>query len=187
MLAHTHYVIERCTAGRSISSGLKKWTSPQTACQFRPPPRKSARAHKEQGAHVPEHHAWRSLLHNVCYPWYTLFFVHLLLVAHAASYTSREVSKARRPHTCSRRSKKKNEKRKRNPAAPKALHEIHSSPATATTSRRRATKHDLRVSPYSLASIDAGFVEIGLVQLSQSVETTNVTRTQYTDLSLIHI
>ena len=36
-----------------------------------------------------------------------------------------------------------------------------------TTSRRRATKHVQRVSPYSPASIDPGFVEIGLVQLSQ--------------------
>ena len=41
------------------------------------------------------------------------------------------------------------------------------SPATATTSRRRATKHVQRVSPYSLATIDPGLVEIGLVQLSQ--------------------
>ena len=32
-----------------------------------------------------------------------------------------------------------------------------------------------RVSPYSPASIDPGFVEIDLVQLSQSVKTTNVT------------
>ena len=54
---------------------------------------------------------------------------------------------------------------------------IRSSPATATTSRRRATKHVPRFSPYSPASIDPGFVEIGLVQLSQSVKTTNVTHT----------
>ena len=33
------------------------------------------------------------------------------------------------------------------------------------------------VSQYSPASIDTGFVEIGLVQLSQSVKTTNVTHT----------
>ena len=63
---------------------------------------------------------------------------------------------------------------KMNAAAPKTHHEIHSSPVTATTSRRRATKHVPRVSPYSPASIDPGFVEIGLVQLSQSVKTTNV-------------
>ena len=56
-------------------------------------------------------------------------------------------------------------------------HETHLSPATATTSRQRATKRVPRVSPYSPASIDPGFVEIGLVQLSQAVKTTNVTHT----------
>ena len=127
------------------------------------------------------------------------------------------------------RSKKKKRQKTRNPATPKTHHEIHSSPATVTTSRRRATKHVPRVSsysvsythlraheteadlvcrlllekkkheipphpkhttkstaarrprpprdgvrrntyalcPYSPASIDPGFVEIGLVQLSQ--------------------
>ena len=80
---------------------------------------------------------------------------------------------------CVRR--KKNDKKKRNPAAPTTHHEIHSSPATATTSRRRATKNVPRVSQFSPASIDAGFVEIGLVQLSQSVKTTNVAhKQQYT-------
>ena len=44
------------------------------------------------------------------------------------------------------RSEKKSEK-KRNPAAPKTHYEIHSSPATATTSRQRATKHVPRVIP----------------------------------------
>ena len=73
-------------------------------------------------------------------------------------------------------SNKKNEK-KRNPAAPKTHHEIHSSPATATTSRRRDTKHVPRVSQYLPASIDPEFVEIGLVQPSQSEKTTNVTHT----------
>ena len=38
------------------------------------------------------------------------------------------------------------------------------------TARR---KHAPRVSPYSPVSIDAGFVEIGVVQHSQSVKTTN--------------
>ena len=71
------------------------------------------------------------------------------------------------------RSKKKKRQQRRNPAAPKTHHEIHSSSATATTSRRRAKKHVPRVSPYSPASIDRGFVEIGLVQLSQPVKTTN--------------
>ena len=75
-------------------------------------------------------------------------------------------------------SKKKNEK-KTNPAAPKTHHEIYSSPATATTSRRRAAKHVPSVSPYSPASIDPGFVEFGLVHVSQSEKTTNVTHTQY--------
>ena len=41
---------------------------------------------------------------------------------------------------CVRR-KKKRKKNPRNLAAPKTHHEIHSSPATATTSRRRAMKH----------------------------------------------
>ena len=62
-------------------------------------------------------------------------------------------------------------------ASPKTHYEIYRNPATATNSRRRATKHAPRVSPYSPASIDPGFVEIGLVQLSQSVKTTNVTHT----------
>ena len=91
-------------------------------------------------------------------------------------YTTREVTEARWPHTCSRPCAF--EEKKRNPAAPKTNHEIHSSPATATTSRRHATKHVPRVRPYSPASIDPGFVEIGLVQLSQSVRTTNVTHKQ---------
>ena len=66
-------------------------------------------------------------------------------------------------------------------APPKTRHEIHSSPATVTTLRRSAMKHVPRFSPYSPASIDPGFVEIGLVQLSQSVKTTNVTHTHKTD------
>ena len=98
--------------------------------------------------------------------------------------TSREVKEARGPHTCSRPcafeekkigGEKKNTKKS---TPPKTHHEIHSSPATATTSTRRATKHVTHVSPYSPASIDPGFVENGLVQLSQSVITTNVTHTQ---------
>ena len=62
-------------------------------------------------------------------------------------------------------------------AAPKTHHEIHTSPATAATSRRRATKHVPRVSSYSPAAIDLRFVEIGLVQLSQITKTANVTQT----------
>ena len=76
------------------------------------------------------------------------------------------------------RSKKKNEnKKQKNPAPPKAHHETHISPATATTSRQRAMKRVPSISPYSPASIYPGFVKIGLVQLSQSVKTTNVTHT----------
>ena len=78
------------------------------------------------------------------------------------------------------RSKKKT-KKKQTPDAPKTHHDIYSTPATATISRRRVTKHVPRVSPYSPASINPGFVEIGLVQLSKSVKATNdVTHTQYT-------
>ena len=73
-----------------------------------------------------------------------------------------------------KRGKKNTEKKS---APPKTHHEIHSSPATAPNSRPHASKHVPGVSPYSLASIDPGFVEIGLVQLSQSVKTTNVTHT----------
>ena len=94
--------------------------------------------------------------------------------------TSREVNDSRGPHTCSRPfefGEKKNEKKKRkNPASPKTHHEIHSSPVTATTSRRCATNHVPRVSPCSPASIDPE-LGIGFVQLSQSVKTRNVTHT----------
>ena len=59
--------------------------------------------------------------------------------------TSREVNEARWPHTCSRpcafKEKKPKKKKKKKSAATKTHHEIHSSPATATTSRRRAMKH----------------------------------------------
>ena len=68
-------------------------------------------------------------------------------------------------------------KHEKKSAPPKTHHEIHSSPATATTSRRLATKYVTRVCPYSPPSIDPWFVEIGLVQLSQSVKTTIVTHT----------
>ena len=73
------------------------------------------------------------------------------------------------------RLKKKTAKRHEIPQHPINRHEVHCSPATATTSRRRATKHVPCVSPNMPVSIDPGFVEIGLVQLSQSVKTTNVT------------
>ena len=73
---------------------------------------------------------------------------------------------------CVRR--KKNTKKS---APPKTHHEIQRSLATAPTSRLRATKRVPRVSPYSPASMDPEFVESGLVQLSQSAKTTNVTHT----------
>ena len=77
------------------------------------------------------------------------------------------------------RSKKKQSKKThtKKSAPPKTHHERHSSPATATTSRRHVMKHVPRVSPHSHASIDPEFVEISLVQLSRSVKTTNVTHT----------
>ena len=79
---------------------------------------------------------------------------------------------------CVRRKKQKSEKKNTKKSAPsKTHHEIHTSPATATTWRRLSTKHVPRVSLYSHASVDPGFVEIGLVQLSQSVKTTAVTHT----------
>ena len=57
-------------------------------------------------------------------------------------------------------------------APPTTHHEIHNSPATANTSRRRATKHVPRVSPYSHASsIHPGFVEIGLAGIHTYVYT----------------
>ena len=52
--------------------------------------------------------------------------------------------------------KKTRKKIKKKTAAPKTHHEIHSIPATAINSRRRAKKHVPRVSPYSPASIDPG-------------------------------
>ena len=77
------------------------------------------------------------------------------------------------------RSKKTKRKKTKHeiPSHPKTHHEVHSSPATATTPTRRATKEVPRVSPYSPTSIDPGFVEIDLVQLYQSVKTTNDTHT----------
>ena len=61
-------------------------------------------------------------------------------------------------------------------------HPKHTTKSTAARQprpprERRATKHVPRVSPYSPASIYPGFVKTGLVQLSQSVTTTNGTHT----------
>ena len=92
--------------------------------------------------------------------------------------TSREVNEARGGLMLAAgrvRSKKEIYRTKKNTEKsappPKTRHEIHSNPAIASNSRRHARKHIPRVSPYSPASIDPGFVEIGLVQLSQSVKT----------------
>ena len=74
---------------------------------------------------------------------------------------------------CVRRKKKTKKKTRKKNAPPKTHHEVHSSPATASNSRRHARKHIPLISPYSPASIDPGFVEIALVQLPQSVKTTN--------------
>ena len=52
-----------------------------------------------------------------------------------------------------------------------------SAPSTATTSKRHAKTHVPRISPYSLDFINPELVEIGHVQLSQSVKRTNVTHT----------
>ena len=81
---------------------------------------------------------------------------------------------------CRVRSKKKQIEKKnteKKSAPPKTHYEIHSSPATASNSGRHARKHVPRVSPYSPACIDSEFVEIGLVQLSQSANPTNVKHT----------
>ena len=75
------------------------------------------------------------------------------------------------------RTKKKTKKY----GAPKTHHAIHRIPATVTNSRRHETKRVPRVSPYSHASTDPGFVEIGLVQLSQSLKTTSVKTYTQTD------
>ena len=93
--------------------------------------------------------------------------------------TSRDVNEARGGLVlavgCVRSKKKKSreEKKTEKSTPPRTHHESRSSPANATTSRRRAKKNVPRVSPYPPTSIDTGFVEIGLVQLLQSIKTTN--------------
>ena len=85
--------------------------------------------------------------------------------------TTREVNEARLPHTCSRLCAFEERKKKEKSAQPKTYHEIHIIPATAWNSRLHAMEHVPRVSPKYPDSIDPGFLEIGLVQLSQSVKT----------------
>ena len=93
--------------------------------------------------------------------------------------TSREVNEARGGLilAAGRVRSKGKKKRLKDPVPPKTHHEIHSSPATATNSRRRATKHVPHRSAYSPASIDPECVKIGTIQLSQSVKMANVTNT----------
>ena len=57
---------------------------------------------------------------------------------------------------------------------------------TASNSRRHARKDARRVSPCFPASIDPGFVEVGLEQLSQSVKTTNGTYTDRHTITGVH-
>ena len=78
---------------------------------------------------------------------------------------------------CVRRKIKIENKNTKKSTPRKTPHEIHSSPATTTTWRRRATKHAPLISPYFPASKDPGLVEIVSVQLSQPVKTTKVTHT----------
>ena len=85
----------------------------------------------------------------------------------------------------SKKKKSRKKKTEKKSAPPTTYHEIHSSPVTASNSRRHARDHVPRVSPYSPASIDPEFVEIGLVQLSQSVKTTNVKHTDKTHRLLV--
>ena len=77
----------------------------------------------------------------------------------------RPILAAGRVRSKKKKSKKNTEKKS---APPKTHHEIYSSPATASN-LRHVRKLVPRVSPYSLASIDPGFVEIGPLQPSQSV------------------
>ena len=88
--------------------------------------------------------------------------------------TSRETNVATRPHACSRPCAFDEGKNQT-----KTHREIHSSPVTVSNSRLLARKHVPRVSPYAPVSIDPEFVEIGLVQLSQTgiKDKFNVTRT----------
>ena len=91
--------------------------------------------------------------------------------------TSREVHEARLPRTCSRPCAFEVKKAKKKTKIPTDLRKhttkyIHSSPATATTSRRRAVKHVPLGSPYShSSSIDLGYVEIGLARVHTYVHT----------------
>ena len=73
------------------------------------------------------------------------------------------------------------ETRKKKPPHPKRTargHQKHSSTVTAITWRRSAVKQAPRVSPRSLATIDPGFVVIGLVQNTTDRQTDRQTGRQ---------
>jgi len=77
---------------------------------------------------------------------------------------------------CSGPTNLKVQTRKKNPPHPK--HTAESTAARRPRSPRDGARRNIpRVSPYSPASMDPGFVEIDIVQLSQAVNTTNVTHT----------
>lgn len=74
-------------------------------------------------------------------------------------------------HAVGRVRLKKGKEKKRNPAAFHRHHgrRKHSSAATSANSKRPGLKQIRCFSPSTPASVDAGFVETGHVQLSQSV------------------
>ena len=91
--------------------------------------------------------------------------------------TSREVNEARRPHTCSRpcafqrkKTKKKSRRTQNTPRNPQQSSDRDH--LEAACDETRPTR-----SPTLARFIDLGFVQIGLVPLSSSVKTTNVTHT----------
>ena len=108
-------------------------------------------ASRDQTRNTPSVLGWRALAFNAEYAG------------------TREVNEARRPHTCSGSCAFEEEKtpgKKAEKIRPtENAYESHSRPATTTASRRHVMKHVPRVCPHSLASMDPGFVEIGLVQL----------------------
>ena len=92
--------------------------------------------------------------------------------------TSREVNEAWRPPACSRpcafKEKKTKKKKKKSPRTQYTPR----NPQQPGDRDHLETACDETSGPYSPASMDHRFVEIGLVQLSQSVKTTNVTHRQ---------
>ena len=107
------------------------------------------------------------------------YFIFVQVVPLAVRNTSNEVHEAGLPHTCSRPCafEVKKTQKKEIPQSHQTLPKhttiyIRSSPATATTSRRRAAKHVPLGSPCShSSSIDLGFVEIGLACIHTYVYT----------------